>query len=94
MQTKNIVTTQVPKQHARVSYGRNHKITQISTRVCCGQIDLPTREVFISVDPRNGYENYLVEDIAIISTRGHVDLVSVEVGSHLTLTAYVHLSLV
>jgi hypothetical protein len=69
-------------------------ITQISTRVCCGQIDLPTRDVFISVDPKNGYENHLVGDIAVSSTRGHADLVSVEGDSHLTLTAYVHLSLV
>jgi ABC-type sugar transport system ATPase subunit len=52
---------------------------------------LPTRDVFISVDPpKNGYENHLMGDIAVISPRGHADLVSVEVDPHLTLTAYVH----
>ena len=51
---------------------------------------LPTRDVFISVDPKNGYANHLVGDIAVISPRGHADLVSVEIDSHLMLTAYVH----
>lgn len=51
---------------------------------------LPTREVFISVDPpKNGYENHFMGDITAISPRGPVDYVSVEVDSHLTLTAYV-----
>ena len=51
---------------------------------------LPTRDVFISVDPNDGYENHLVGDITAISPRGHADLVYVEVDSHLTLTAYMH----
>ena len=52
---------------------------------------LPTRDVFISVDPpKNGYENHLMGSIIAISPRGHADLVSVEVDPHLTLTAYVH----
>lgn len=52
---------------------------------------LPTRDVFISVDPpKNGYENHLVGDIIAISPRGPIDFVSVEVDSRLTLAAYVH----